>query len=276
MPPHYDYRFRVRSYEIGAADEVRPDTYLNYLEEAGVRASASLGYDANWYASNKRLWVARKLTIEYHQPARLDDEISVTTWISETRRVQANREYELRRASDNERLLRARHLWVFLNAETMLPTRMPAEFAVSYTPTETAETFQPDMSGLTPLVTPSPVNYHAADNRPRYYELDQNKHVNNAVYVQWSEEAIIEALRAKGWPPDRWQAGAMQRLGRETDYLRSLQDGESFQITTSIQAMDADWVLWLTDIGYAGTNASIAQDRLLCRVSPELRQTLLG
>jgi YbgC/YbaW family acyl-CoA thioester hydrolase len=274
MPPRYEHRFQVRSYEVGADAEVRPDTYLNYLEEAGVRASASLGYDFNWYAINKRLWVARKLFIEYYHPARLNDEISITTWISETRRVQAYRKYEMRRATDNELLLRARHMWVYLNAETLLPTRMPAEFAVNFDPDEASDPTQIDMANLVPLAMPSP-NYHMDDDRVRYAELDQNKHVNNAVYVQWSEQAINQLLRAKNWPPDRWQAGAMQRLARETDYLRSLQDAESFQISTSIQAVDADRVLWLTDICYKGTSDSIAQDRLLCRVSPELRESLL-
>ena len=274
MPPHYEHRFQIRSYEVGADAEIRPDTYLNYLEEAGVRASASLGYDFNWYATNKRLWVARKLFIEYFQPARLNDEISITTWISETRRVQAYRKYEMRRATDSTLLLRARHMWVFLNAETLLPTRMPPEFAVSFDPGEANDPIQIDMTGLIPLTAPSPT-YYTEDGRVRYAELDQNKHVNNAVYVQWSEQSILQLLRAKNWPPDRWQAGAMQRLARETDYLRSLQDGEAFQISTSIQAADTDRVLWLTDICYKGTSDSIAQDRLLCRVSPELRESLL-
>ena len=274
MPPRYDQRFRVRSYELGAAAEVRTDTYLNYLEEAGVQASASLGYDYDWYTTHQRLWVARKLFIHYYQPARIDDELSLTTWISETRRVQAYREYELRRVNTGDLLLRARHLWVFLNAVTMLPTRVPTEFADSFVPTEKADSLQIDMTDLTPLTKPS-VEY-TARNSTRYYELDQNKHVNNAVYVQWAEQSIIQVLRAHNWLPDSWQTGHMQRIARETDYLRSLQDSEPYQITTRIQATGPDKILWLTDIAYAGTGDSIAQDRLLCRVSSELRQTLLG
>ena len=275
MPHRYEHHFRVRSYEVGADAEVRPDTYLNYLEEAGVNASSSLGFDLDWYTTHKRLWVARKLFIHYYKPARLNDELKLTTWISQTRRVQAFREYELCRAGDNEMLLRARHLWVFLDSVTMLPTRMPAEFAEKYVPTEDEAVPLIDMAGLEPVDSQSLITFQV-EQRVRYYETDQNRHVNNAVYIHWAEQAMIEALRAHGWPPDRWQNGPMQRLGRETDYLRSLQDDEAYQITTSLEAAGTDRLVWATEIAYVGTGQLIAQDRLLCRISPELRQALLG
>lgn len=280
MPPRYEQRFFVRSYEIGAAAEVRPDIYPNYLEEGGVNASASLGYDYDWYARQQRVWVARKLYIRWHGVARLGDELALTTWISSARRVQAFREYELRRATDQTLLLRARHLWVFLDAQTLLPVRIPPEFAERYAPTHSTapdalEALDIDRAGLLPL------DNHGAplcetDQRVAWHELDQNRHVNNAVYVRWAEQSICTALRHHGWPPEALTADHMSRLARETDYLRSLQDNEPLTISTRIETAGVDRLLWLTTIRTPDQATPVAEDRLLCRVSSAVRQALIG
>src|SRR5215470_17896979 len=98
MPKVYSWRFNVRSYELDVSGQVAPPTFLNYLEEGAVQASAAEGYDYNWYFANNRMWVVRKITMRYFSPAVHGDELELYTWVSDFRRVQSNREYDLRRA----------------------------------------------------------------------------------------------------------------------------------------------------------------------------------
>ncbi len=260
MANTFQWRFRVRSYEVGAAGEVHPATYLNYLEEMAIQASEALGFDYDWYLSHRWMWLVRKLTLREYAPAGINDELQLTTWISESRRVQANREYALRRASDDKLLLRGRHNWVFVNMETMLPERFPPEFVGKFAATGEVETLDLDPLDPRPLAAPIP---HLETRRVRYQELDQNAHVNNAVYINWAEGAIEGALRSAGWPPDRLreEGVTMRRIGREIEYFRSAVDDEPIQISTQISAIGGERVAWATEIFQADTHDLIARDR---------------
>jgi medium-chain acyl-[acyl-carrier-protein] hydrolase len=274
----YEICLRVSSYEVSAMGEVRPATYLNYLEEAATRASESIGFTYEWYLAHRGAWVVRKLLLRHFQPAMVNDDLILTTWISEARRVQAYREYDLRRA-DGQQILRARHTWVYLNADTLLPERLPAEFAGRYIPEGHAEPIE------LPLAKPSPVlnaRTFTTERRAEYFDLDTNSHVNNAVYVQWIEQALVDALRAADWPSDRWQIPdssgqvAWRRVGRESEYFRALRDDEPIQIAVRLSETDADYVAWESEIRHSTSGERIVHDRTVWQVSDSLRQALIN
>src|SRR5262245_61593343 len=132
MSKTYSWRFQVRTYEAGSDGLVSPTNLQRYLEEGAMQASASAGYDYDWYRNNNRLWVLRTTTIRYFAPVIFPDELELTTWVSDFRRVQSNRDYALHRVSNGELVLRGRGNWVFLNTETMQPMRVPPEFVEGF------------------------------------------------------------------------------------------------------------------------------------------------
>jgi len=274
----YETCFRVSSYEVSATGEVRPAVYLNYLEEVATRASESIGFTYEWYLDHRGAWVVRKLLLRHFQPALVNDELILATWISEARRVQAYREYDLRRA-DGQRILRARHTWVYLNADTLLPERLPAEFTGRYLPEGHAEPIE------LPAVTPIPASSSrtfVAERRVEYFDLDTNGHVNNAVYIQWIEQALVDALRTVDWPPDRWQMAdpsgqaAWQRVGRESEYFRALRDNEPIRIAVHVAGTSADHVVWESEISHSASGEQIVRDRTVWHVSDGVRQALVA
>jgi acyl-CoA thioester hydrolase len=78
--------------------------------------------------------VARRHRIEYRQPAVLDDELELTTWISDVKRATAIRHYTVTRVSDGALLARARTLWVWVDAKTGRPIRIPDGFLADFAP----------------------------------------------------------------------------------------------------------------------------------------------
>src|SRR5258706_14115337 len=108
MPKVYSWRFNVRSYELDVSGQVAPPTILNYLEEGAVQASASEGYDYNWYFANHRMCDVRKITMRHYSSAVIENELELYTCESYFRRVQAKREFDLRLAGDDERIVRVR------------------------------------------------------------------------------------------------------------------------------------------------------------------------
>jgi acyl-CoA thioester hydrolase len=78
--------------------------------------------------------VARRYRIEYRQPAVLDDELEIATWVSDAKRATAVRHYTIRRVVDGELLARAYVLWVWVDLATGRPIRIPAEFIADFAP----------------------------------------------------------------------------------------------------------------------------------------------
>jgi acyl-CoA thioester hydrolase len=62
--------------------------------------------------------VARTHHIEYLQPAFLDDQIIVLTWVSNFRKVRSLRKYRFIRAGQRTPLVQAETDWVFIDAKT--------------------------------------------------------------------------------------------------------------------------------------------------------------
>ncbi|MHB8624888.1 MAG: acyl-[acyl-carrier-protein] thioesterase [Aggregatilineales bacterium] len=273
----YETHLRVSSYEVSATGEVRPAAYLNYMEEVATRASESIGFTYEWYVAHRGAWVVRKLILRHFHPAVVNDELILTTWISEARRVQAYREYDMRRA-DGQPILRARHTWAYLNADTLMPERLPAEFVGRYLPEGHAEPIELALSAPMPATN---ARTFVSERRVEYFDLDTNGHVNNAVYVQWVEQALVNALRAVGWPPDRWQTSdpggqvVWQRIGRESEYFRALRDDEPIRIAVRMAETDADHVVWESEIQHGTTGDRIARDRTIWQVSDALKQALI-
>ncbi len=75
---------------------------------------------------------ARRYRIEYRLPALLDDELEVSTWISDVKRSSAVRHYTITRAGDEALLARGHALWVWVDLVTGRPLRVPEDFAAAF------------------------------------------------------------------------------------------------------------------------------------------------
>jgi acyl-CoA thioester hydrolase len=258
MPKTSTWRFQVRSYELGPSAQVGPATFLHYIEEGSWQASLSGGFGYDWYRQNNRIWVVRKMTIRYYASVTFGEELELKTWISDYRRVQVYREYDVRRVSDGQPLVRARANWVYMNAETMQPARLPDEIMAEFQPTgevETLDTSVPDSISIEePLI-------HTDEHRVQYYELDSAGHVNNSVYLFWAEQALINALRTAGWPPERLNSSdfTTHPLASEIEYFRSALDDEPVWIVTQLAAVGRDRAAWRIDARHGATGELMAK-----------------
>ncbi len=258
MPKVYSWRFNVRSYELDVSGQVAPPTILNYLEEGAVQASASEGYDYNWYFANHRMWVVRKITMRHYSSAVIGNELELYTWVSDFRRVQANREYDLRLAGDDEPIVRARGNWVFMDTETMQPQRIPPEVVDLFEPTGEDEDL--DTAVIDPIVVEDPI-IHTEERRVQRHELDSQGHVNNSVYLAWAEQSLINALRTAGWPPERFDGSEfnIRPLASEIEYFRSAMDDEPVWIVTRLAEVGRDRAAWHNEIRHGATGELIAK-----------------
>lgn len=125
----YEYRHLVTPEEIDGLGHVNNVVYLKWLQDAAVAHSTANGWSGRRYREMKIGWVARSHYIEYLQPAFVDQEIVVQTWISTLQKVKSLRKYRIIRPADAELLVRAETNWAFVNYENLTPRRIPEEVA---------------------------------------------------------------------------------------------------------------------------------------------------
>lgn len=129
-PPPGVFKLRrcVEWRDIDGAQHVNNANYLAYLEECGVQVARAYGWPMARMMEAGFGIVARRYRIEYRQPAVPDDELELSTWVSDVKRATAARHYTVRRADDGELLARAHVLWVWVDLATGRPIRIPVSF----------------------------------------------------------------------------------------------------------------------------------------------------
>jgi len=249
MPRIYSRTFHVRHYELNGRGEVNHAVYLNYFQQAAIEASADAGYDPERYRAMGVVWLVRKTIIEYGRPAVYGDALRAQTWISEFRRVQTHREYRLTHIASGQTVACARMNWAFLNHRTFAPVRIPPEMVAAFAPTgeRAVRQLQPAQDE-TPLAD---ARRYITHRRAQLYETDLEQHVNNAVYLNWIEQALWDACAAAGVPHLIAPAGDGLRLvarRHELEYRRPAVAGDEIEITTWLHAIAPAHHTWLHEL----------------------------
>jgi acyl-CoA thioesterase FadM len=279
MAYSYKWRFTVRTYEAGGHRYPSPVTLANFLEEAAAQGSAYNGFDTDWYFANGLFWVVKHLSIRYYQPLRIAEPLEMETWIGNMKRVSSHREYRLRRADSDEIILRARHNWVMVDAQTMRPVRIPTPFSEKFIPDQTHE---PIETGLADPLWQGDGALFRVNRKVEADEIDRLKHVNNAVYVRWIENAIAEHI---GTLP---KIEGLERIphSRETEYIRSATADDPITVYSRLVAHDEHHLTFSTEIQHGISGEVFIQDQVtytlqqssgsaLCRVPAEWRAALI-
>ena len=116
---------RVRHYEMDALGHVNNAVYQNYLEQAAIEHSESLGFNFELYQELGGVFVMRRVEIDYLRPAVASDTLEITTWLEEIRGTRARRRYEIRKQHKDDLLVTAEALWVWVDTKTMRPRPIP-------------------------------------------------------------------------------------------------------------------------------------------------------
>lgn len=117
-PGMYTMNRVVEWRDIDEAGHVNNATYLNYMEECGIRAARHVGWEMERMRGEGFAIFARRHRIEYRQQALLGEELTINTFLSDARRMSATRHYIVSRAMDGALLAQAQTLWMFVNLKT--------------------------------------------------------------------------------------------------------------------------------------------------------------
>ena len=239
--------YRVRFDECGADGVVRTSALLRYAQDVAWIHSERLGFDRAWYADRGLAWVVRAAELGIVAPVSLGETLSISTGIAGFRKVWARRRTEARRP-DGTLAMWGHTDWVMTDRRGMpgrVPPEFPAAFAVAPGP------FEPGRVPLPP--TPHDAIVHVTRVRPQ--DTDPMGHVNNAAYLDYLEEALIEAGAGA--------RGAMDAVPRRIrlEYLAPAAPFAVLEGSVWEADPDAGWAWRLTEPGASGRE--LARGRVL-------------
>ncbi len=163
---------------------------ISTLQTSATDHSAQLGFPPPWFIENSLAWVLINWNIEFNHIPKDSSSITVNTWSNAHTKLQAHRSFLL---TDNRdvTILEALSKWVLIDTTSRKISRSSQEI-MSYYKTDKAEIFQ-DGNFLQNI----PLEEHlisSTDILVTSESIDQNKHINNVVYIDWHEKLLSNIL----------------------------------------------------------------------------------
>jgi acyl-CoA thioester hydrolase len=271
----YTWPFEVRHYELSRSGSVRPEVYLNWLQEAGILASARAGYPLERYAAMERFWWIRRMLVEWHGEARYRQLLEATTWISMFRKVHCHREYQIRHRDTRTLLCSAQADWAFVDIKIGQPTRIPEELITAFpesgleaiaalpwprpfSPSETSET--------------SETAAFPSHRTVQHHDLDTMGHVNHAVYLVWLLGNLKEQANSLGGNIE------LDFIPRRFDieYLVPAREGDRLEVSCRLIHAEAPQGIWSHEIRLEGQNKVLLRATSVCELSVPSNLSAVG
>jgi len=183
MNEPYRKKYPIHSYEVDAEGRAHLLSLLNFLQDAAGDHAGSWGLSATDVLRKGLTWILSRYHLKIVRYPLYGQAVEVTTWASGKKDFFALRDFEVL-DEKGRTLLGATTSWLLIRSDNKQPVRLD-----NYVPdglTCPRRAVDDDFPPL-PLL-------EAADAELTIpvltKDLDFNKHVNNAVYVQWALEAV--------------------------------------------------------------------------------------
>ena len=158
------------------------------MQEAASQHAAALGVSIQQLLSENYTWLLSRLKIKLKTYPAWNERLTIDTWPSGIQRLFALRDFELK-DQNNHTVGAALSAWLVLDTAKKRPVRA-GPFVDRLKPVEGNHILPDQLDKLPHLENHS----HERIFRVRHGDLDINRHVNNASYVEWLLEGIPDGV----------------------------------------------------------------------------------
>jgi len=107
--------------------------FLKWIDRASQLHCDSCGWERNTLLDAGMMWFVARHEIDYRSEALQDDDLLLSTWVEDVRRVKSWRTTSIHALNDKHRLVcNCRTLWVLVDLETRRPISIPKDMANSF------------------------------------------------------------------------------------------------------------------------------------------------
>ncbi len=124
-PGVFAQTFSVPEHAIDELGHVSNLKYLAWMQEIAIQHSTARAWSVERYLENGGVWVVRSHFIIYLRPAFAGEAITLLTWVAEFRQRSSTRCYLVRRTNDQQVLVEAETVWVYVDRQSGRPCKIP-------------------------------------------------------------------------------------------------------------------------------------------------------
>ncbi len=231
MPLHYDTSFDIRHYECDAFAHVNHGVYLQWMQEAALRALAMAGHDVSRAHSGERFFRMRFNDITYYKPLVYGDSVRVHTEVVEACASHIRNIYDITDARTGSLAASGICEWVLMDTQTLTPRPIP-DFLIEILGDRGPH--QPPAIEPLPPDPPLPEFVYTLEHAVEWRDLDFSKLVNGAAVMDQLENISWRAGAAMGWPMSRMMAMQQGFVARRyrIQYLQAAGLGDILRVAT--------------------------------------------
>lgn len=213
--------YPVKSYDADAEGAARPSCLFRWMLDAAWGHVTGTPFGFSELEGKGKFWVLSKFDARFSRMPRWTEAVKVLTWGTGVERFQALRRFSLS-LPDGTLLGEASSAWLVLDRATYRPQRLE-ELMRHFS-------FASEDDGGREVLEKLPKPDAGAPPRRLtvlWSDLDVNRHVNSARYLEWAMDSAPEDRLKTGLSGFRINFLAEARLGEEVAVRAAQEEGEA-------------------------------------------------
>lgn len=190
----YRTAFRAGHSEMGVHGRMKIVSVVNRFQDAAGEHADVLGLGVRDLLEKGHTWVLHRYRLTFRRLPGCGEQVQVRTWYRPERNLYSLRNFVMESKSGEELVL-AESSWVVLNLRKGRPVRLDSVMPPSY---ERNRSF--DLEAEFPDIPRLEGSQREMSFSVRLHDLDVNRHVNNARYMEWAVEVVPGEVLEKAVP----------------------------------------------------------------------------
>ncbi len=231
MSLQYEAFFDIRHYECDAFGHVNHGVYLQWMQEAALKALAAAGFDITHPRPDQPLFQMRENDITYYKPLAYGNAVRVCTRVLEANASHIRNGYVIYDASSGETAAKGVSEWVLMQGDSLAIHPVPESLIQAMHPGPIDPAPPPEPF---PPAPPPPEFVYTLERAVEWRDLDFSRLVNGAAYMYFLENISWRAGEAMGWPMTRMMSMGQGFVARRyrTLYLHPARLGDVLRVAT--------------------------------------------
>jgi len=130
----YSIRYKITFDDLDVMQHVNNARYMDLINLCGFKAIENYGWSWQRLINHGFAIYLYDFHIKYIQPAFLDDELEIITWLANVKRSMATRHFIVKRVHDNATIVRVNTTSVWINTQTYQVVRIPEQIMRDFFP----------------------------------------------------------------------------------------------------------------------------------------------
>jgi YbgC/YbaW family acyl-CoA thioester hydrolase len=200
--------YRVRYTDINADGQLAPADFARYIIDTAYEWGESLGLGEKASEELGLYWVVRETEIQIFGSLPFREEFEYTIWMLDWKRVRGTRAFVVKHKPTGVTIAQGVQQIACLDRTTHRPVSPPEDlinnFRLDAPPEMPSERF--------PKIPAFPERSISLQFKVAWPDLDLMDMVNNAVYIAYAEEAVVQLFAMSGWSPDEIRTHGLMRF----------------------------------------------------------------